>query len=88
LPKAIDCFAGNKPETIRPPSKGGNGKRLKTEQTKIPKDPCLSHCYKKLFINTQSNEQTIKRTAQIMAWIKLEPGPARATQTESILGIA
>ena len=86
LPKAMDWRAGNKPARMRPPSSGGNGNRLKTSKPRFQEIPaCDMEIRNFSFIPRPT--RAISKMSQMRACAKLEPGPASATQMESILGL-
>ena len=85
FPRAMDCRAGSRLDSIRPPSSGGSGNKLKTSNPRFQVMPACAIEMKNFSLSPNPIRQ-ISKIAQIMAWKKLEPGPANATQIESILG--
>ena len=71
---------------MRPPSSGGSGNRLNAHITRLTSTPARAISMKKRSSTLEPTSAT-SSTAQPMAWMKLDAGPASATQTMCFLGL-
>ena len=85
LPRAMDWRAGKRPAKILPPSRGGSGNRLNTSKPIFHITPAFAIEVRKGSSIPKPCTRT-QKTAQMIACTKFDPGPAKATQIESILG--
>ena len=71
---------------MRPPSSGGNGNRLNTNITTLTSTPPWHILRKNTSVTPMPCSVSIKAPHR-NAWTRLAPGPAKATQIMSRLGL-